>query len=106
MSYYLAVLSEHEGCDYTIGCGITTEVLHADTETEAVEEVRVLLRKSYGHKELCDVSIYLVEGSVLFDVKEHYAAEKARKAAEVWERQEREERATLAALTKKYRSGS
>ena len=40
MKKYLFIMEQHgEGCDYTIGCGMTTKVIEADSMDDALEKL-------------------------------------------------------------------
>jgi hypothetical protein len=59
---YLAHLTQEEGCDYTIGCGIAIIELKSKTMEDAIQELRSLIKESYsGERQLEKAIIYAVD---------------------------------------------
>ena len=99
---YLAVLSQSGGCDYTIGCGINTENLQAESLEEALTQAEELLEEHSGERALEGLTVYEVSQRRVLDVKNVYA-QLARKEREAQMLQTEEaEKAQLQKLLQKH----
>jgi hypothetical protein len=104
---YLVLISQgDDGCDYTIGCGMTWEVYHLSRNHEkAAVEATIRAFREYGEDRVSEVSLvpmpFVIKANVQH-VRESLEREKNEKElSEI----EAEERAELERLKNKYRDG-
>ena len=109
MKFIIIIKQRGEGCDYTIGCGMTTKIIDAVDDVEAEEKVKEMFLKDYCYgleydKSLCDIESITIAPSpeslpIKIWWKEHLEEEFNEERAE----KEEKEKIELARLLKKYK---
>jgi hypothetical protein len=107
---YIAVITqEGEGCDYTIGCGVSVEGLAATDEAAALAEVREWFladeEPRYGFDQECQiasVTLYPYVQSIKIDLPRLQSEHFRRLEEQQHERRKATELAQLKRLSEKY----
>jgi len=108
MAKFIAIHRQHGGCDYTIGCGISVDVIDADTLEAAHQQII----DEYANCEDCGDEIAgsvnsvelhrLAEGSRLINNHEWLRVREEHKRIRDQERTEKKEREDFERLRGKY----
>lgn len=81
---YLVVLSQHEGCDYTIGCGMKTMVMEAPDEKALALQLQEMVKGDYSSDEfrLESIRFYEIGSTYEVDITKRYSKIDAEREAE------------------------
>lgn len=102
---YLAHLTQSEGCDYTIGCGIAIITLKSTNGDDAVKELVELIKTRYSSEEsqIESARIYEVTNTITFSVEETYKVIQEQRDIVKKLKQEERELKELQRLKEKYK---
>lgn len=102
MSNFYAFLHQPNGCDYTIGCGISFQRLNATTREAALTELREMVLQCSGEYALDDAKLFEVASAETMPIeqwyREHDEAERQVRDAD----RDRREREDYERLRQKY----
>jgi hypothetical protein len=100
---YLAVLKQDGGCDYTIACGEKTELIIANSDEEAIQDLTQRIEENYSGMEtsLDSCELYRIS-EVAFDLKAINDAISQKNKDAIAKRKEAEEKAEFERLKKKF----
>lgn len=98
----MVVYHQGGGCDYTIGCGIRTEIFYAPSMEKAKELVLEAEALPTGLEDLEEISIYEIADSMRINLEKEIAKEKAKELEREREQKTIQELKELEALAKKH----
>lgn len=105
MKKYIAILTQKDsGCDYTIGCGITTVNFEAENIKSAASKLIDIVRDNYTTEEhrLSKINFHEIIETFEVDLDKWYKIIDEEKAEQIKEQEVLNELALLAHLKKKY----